>query len=717
MGEDELFEKLGKINSSNPDLANRMYELWKEDNTRDYSTLEKLAGVGFDAKAKKELGKLRSPVTEAFNISEDQYRLLVDPNSKINWTTLPTKELLKAAIKGGYVEDVPKNASEEEKREQRENFGLFLNMLANESNLQGRRNAIREYENTKFTEDPIGWAQKGLNNTLFRTYAKRAKEQAMKGEGATDFLDMNAGDVGALSGDIGVNAMLGAGAGGISSALLGRGVGYGGLRTFGNVAGSDLAAGVLGGAGAVLNRDVNTDDGARWYEYGTEPLITGATNVLATPAVLREAVGSASRLVGIGGSKINGMGKRNLLQSAQRFADEKYAEPALAAKLQEMEANVGRTIENSPVSEQTKAKIDNMFDILNDGATSSPNSSESLFDGLQALYESSARKGTGVKGDVQTGGFHFGHQNSPMVELVTTPSEGRFRLALDKKINELEGSIKNEAGKEAAPEMQRELNYYKNFRDMMDNGLIDARSYLHNTQPSMVFAPKTEYVLTGKTADVPFFELGKKPSQSDIDFIKDYVNNVNKGYNISYDNGLATRVRELADKYPEFGRYVLSQRTVPGTSLSVWSSRGKDVGLEGLTPSRRSETNLFAGNGERSYGHKTYDNATALANKAPWSAKDILNATGYGARDVAMDLVKPAVVEARLMKYDKPDNSLDELTRKYEKLRSEKPEAVDAAMSWKFDPRLAQNKQLTSEERDLLDRFREAKRKEVLGEY
>lgn len=711
MSEDEVFEKLGKM--TDVDLANRMYELWLEDKTRDFETLEKLGGVGFDALAKKETSKVRRPATEAFGISEDQYRLLIDPNSKINWMTLPTKELMKAAIKGGYVEDLPKNASEEQKQEQRKDFGLFLKMLANETNLQGRRNAIREYENTRLADDPIGWAQNGINSLLFRTYAKRAKEQAMKGTGATGFLDMDDGDVGALGGDIATNAMLGAGAGGISKALLERGLGYGGLRTFGNVAGSDLAAGVLGGLGSVANRDFNTDEGARGYEYFTEPTLTGALNVIATPATLRTGVSTAANMFGLGGAKLDGLGKRSAMQSVQRLADRKYAEPALASKLRELDENAARTVQNSPVSEKTAAKINEMFDVLNDGATPSPEGSR-IFDDLQALYEGSVRKNTGVRGDANLGMELLGAK--------TTPSEGRFRIALDKKIDDLEGALKVSAGASEAPAVTRELKYYKNFREMMDNGLIDAKSYLDETNPGQLIAPKSEYVLTKGTENVPFFELGKKANKNDIEFMKDYVNNVNAGNNLAYDNGLATRVRELSEKYPEFGRYVQSQRLVPGPDMSLWPSRGT-VFKSGEQVLPWAEENVFNGAGMRAWGSpkhptiKVTDEQTGkvsiIGGTPKLSAKDILL---YGGQDVAMDVAKPAIVEARLTKYDKPDMSLDKLTKDYENLRQAKPEAVDAAMNFKFDPRLEQSKQLTPDERDLLDRFREAQRRAVLGD-
>lgn len=707
MSEDEILEKLEKLNTSDPDLANRIYELWEEDNTRDFSTLEKLAKVGFDSMVKRETDGVRRPVTEAFGISEAQYRLLVDPNSDVNWMTIPTKELLKAAIDGGYVKDLPKNASETEKREQRENFGNFVNMLAAESELQGRRNAVREYENTRFTEDPAGWAQTGINNLLFRTYAKRAKEQAMRGEGATGWSDMSAQDMATLGGDIGTNTLLGAGAGGLSRGLASGGLGtYGGARTFSNVAGSDLAAGLMGGLGTVVNRDINTEEGARGYEYLTEPAVTGALNVIATPASLRTGVSSAANMFGLGATKLGGMGKKDALRSVQRFADEKYAEPALATALKEMDASAARTVENSPVSAETMSKIEDMYEILNDGVSPTHGESTSLFDQLQALYEKSARSKSGVSGDQsiydELGEFHL------------TPNEDRFRTALDNKIEDLQGAMKNDKGTAEGVAESRELKYFKNFRDMMDNGFIEPQKYLDDVAPVRLSPPSSKYVLTNGTADVPFFELGKKAKQSDIDFMKDYIQNVNRGLNIAYDNGLALKVRELSEKYPEFGRYVASQKMVPSHNVSFWPSRGSKV-ADNTVSVVVPETNLSRTAGMRAYGHRP-EKISDPNEPAQWNAKDVLRYAGYAGREAGLDIAKPAFVEARLTKYDKPDNSLDALEKKYQKLRKDKPEAVDNAMSFKYDPRIPKEKQLTMEDRDIIDKYREAKRKEVLGE-
>lgn len=709
MTREEVIEQLLKVKDKDPQLAQKMYEFWKEDNTRSIDDLQKLAGKSFKDLVERETGKTRRPVTEAFGVNEDKYLDLINPDSPTNWMHLGSSELKKAAINGGYMKDLPKNATEEEKLEQRRNFGNFLRMLADESTLQGRRNAVREYENTKFTEDPLGWAQVGINKLFNRTYNKRAKEQAMRGEGASSFGDMSAQDRSTLGTDVGVNALLGAGAGGIGRGLAGLGAGttYG-LRTFGNVAGADLAAGVLGGLGEVYNRGRNTREGVQPYEYLTEPAMTGMINVLATPAMARQAINSGAQLIGLGAAKLGGKGKRGVLNWAQKWADQKYTEPMLANTMRDMERNLGRTAENSPMSAETKNKIDEMFNVLNDGATPSPNKNTSLFDELQALYEKAGREGTNLKGEVKNLD-------------VGSPEPGRFRTILDQKIADLEGALKNSAGAEEAPALQRELSYFRNFRDMMDNGLIDAEEYLYKTDPVRKTAPKSNYVSNPSTIDDAVFELGKAANREDFELMKDFIQNVKMGMNVNLDNGMAQRLNALAQKYPEFKRYYKSLRTMPGYDYSFWPSLGisktsggvKSTEALGHTADNGArmvygENGLLLGNGAFLPG--MYKKASGTPKG---QAKDILK---YVMEDAVGDVVKPAVTEARLMKYDKPDNSLDALERQFNELRSRKPVATDAALSWKFDPSLPSQAQLTMEERDLIDRYREAKRQAVLGQ-
>ena len=714
MTKEEYIEELEGI--KDPNLREEFAKQYHNDSMADKKVLL--------AKAQASLGMYEglkavadattvSPLTYAFNESESGLRNLVDPNSPSNWMKVSSDDLLKAAIKGGYVKDVPEFAPEWKKQEKREQFGKFLNMLARESNDQGRRNAVREYEKLKWY-DP----QKLLNSTLLHTYEKRAKEQALKGKGAASYGDLSADDLGTISADILASSLMGAGAGGIAKAAAGRGLGtYAGLRTGANVAGSDFAAGWLGGAGSVLNRAVNTDEGVRGYEWATEPLLTGALNVVATPAVARKAVQGVGGALGLNGAKVNNIGVRKAIGAANAVADQKYVEPKLAAALQEMEANSGRTVKNSPVSEETQSKINSMFDTLNDGIPDTPGKTYSLYDELQALYEKSGRD-TKIMNEYMpnTGSVNF------------APSDARFRMELDEKIKDLEYEVGNVAASTVEEqsmkrrEAQRTLDYFKNFRDMMDNGLIDAREYLYARNPGKVEAPVSEYVLNRTTVDVPFFELGKHVPQYDLDIMKDYIANANRGMNIAYDNGLATKIKDLMRKYPEFADYVKSQRTLPGSNISLWESLGRTVDdietpinlLDDIeTPINLPMINeVPVGMGRRVYG-------TDPVNRTiPWTTKDILGAAGYGATDVASDIVKPMVVQSRLTKYDKPDNSMEALDARLKKIRDiseNKNRAVEAALSWKYDPSIPEEDQLTAEERNIINRWRAKKLDEAMN--
>lgn len=687
------------------ELRDKDYDLAKEIQ-KEYKKDPNAPKRAIISKAKASLGRhegmeavqdatVVSPLSDAFNKSEAGLRNLLDPNSPSNWTNMSSQALLDAAIAGGYTKKNADWLPEWKKQENRKNFGQFLNMLGREMYDQGRRNAVREYENSKWY-DP----QKLLNSTLFHTYEKRAKEQALKGEGATTYDQLSNQDLGTLGLDIGATTALGAGAAGISKGLLSAGIGNAaknyGLRSFGNVAGSDLLAGAIGGGANVYNRAVNTDEGIRPYEILTEPALTAATNVLATPAALRQGVRSGAQMIGLGGEKLAGLGKKKGFSWAQRIADEKYAEPELAGLLRDLEESASVDLSNSVVKPETRAKIENMYDILNDGATNTPGKNTSLFDDLQALYETSANTPTGIQGEFIDDAVEKYLADKETDRL---PRLGRFSAALDKKINQLEGTLKNEVGKEGAPEVQRELNYFKNFRELMDNGLIDPYKYLNRVDKPELLAFKEANISAGPGESVPFFELGKKASKEDIDLMKDYIANVHAGNNLVLDDGLMARIELLKDKYPEFKRYVNSIETVPSRhNLSVWSTYGTvDDPLVHV-----NETGIP----RASYEHYDYGFLPKKANVA---------AIVPNAKQILADIAKPAVVESRLAKFDKPDNSMEALDAKMEKLRQEKPEAVEAAINWKYDPRLDESKQLTAEQRNLVNQWRAKKLEEAMN--
>lgn len=680
---EELDDLYVELRDKDYDLAKEIQKEYKKDPNAPKRVII--------SKAKASLGRhegmeavqdatVVSPLADAFNKSEAGLRNLLDPNSPSNWTKMSSQALLDAAVAGGYTKKNADWLPEWKKQENRKNFGQFLNMLARESYDQGRRNAVREYENSK-RYDP----QKFLNSTLFHTYEKRAKEQALKGEGATDYDQLSGQDLSTLGLDIGANTALGAGAAGISKGLLSAGVGNAaknyGLRSAANVAGSDLGAGALGGLASVGNRALNTDEGVMGYEWFTEPAMTASLNLLATPAALRQGVREGAHLLGIGAEKINSIGKKNALKWAQRIADEKYAEPVLASALRDLEEQAGNNLSNSVVKPETRAKIEDMYRVINDGATRTAGKETSLLDDLQQLYDASAKGRYGVEGELM---FDAAEGAGPNV--------GRFSAALDSKIAQIENKLKNGDLTDASKgSLGRELEYYKTFRELMDNDLIDVYKYLNYADQPEMLTYKAPNLSAGPGDNVPVFELGKKASTADIELMKDYISNVVGGNNLVFDDGMMYRIELLKDKYPAFKRYVNSLSTVPGHGLSMWPSLGRN--FQPLT-------------------HQNTYNPRSAYEFAEYSflpSKDNMAAVRPNAEHILEDVVKPALVQTRLAAMDKPDNSLEALEAKMEKLRKDKPVATDAALNWKYDPRIEESKQLTAEERNLVNQYRAAK--------
>ena len=58
---------------------------------------------------------------------------------------------------------------------------------------------------------------------------------------------------------------------------------------------------------------------------------------------------------------------------------------------------------------------------------------------------------------------------------------------------------------------------------------------------------------------------------------------------------------------------------------------------------------------------------------------------------------------------------MDIMLQNIEKLRQEKPEATEAALNWQFNPLLEPSKQLTSEERNLVNQFRALQLNEAMN--
>lgn len=260
------------------DVGNKMYEAWLADPTVTREALVNKFSPKASDKIKAGDSGVRQPLTEAFGVGADKIGALLNPRSQYYWGNMPAKELLKVAMNAGYLKDLPGDASEGDKQQNREDFGKFLNYLAKSSTEFERRNVVRDYDKeTAFTKNPSEWAAK----MLFTPTVERAKEQALKGQGPSTLGQMDARDWGTLGTDIMANAAFGAG-GLASQKLAGRG-----LRSFLQHYGSVAGAGALGGLGKAAAKDIGTDEGSQWYEYLTEPALGAVTNALGSEIALK----------------------------------------------------------------------------------------------------------------------------------------------------------------------------------------------------------------------------------------------------------------------------------------------------------------------------------------------------------------------------------------------------------------------------------------------
>ena len=133
MNEKEFFESIAKVRAKDPEKAEAIFRKYKEDPTRTWEDLELLASKAPADVIARESKGTRLPLAEAYHLSEDQLRSFIDPNSRTNWMTMDTDQLLKGAMDAGYVRRLDDKATPEEKQARREEFGRFLNYLAQAS--------------------------------------------------------------------------------------------------------------------------------------------------------------------------------------------------------------------------------------------------------------------------------------------------------------------------------------------------------------------------------------------------------------------------------------------------------------------------------------------------------------------------------------------------------------------------------------------------------
>ena len=597
-------------------------------------------------------GKNVSGLANAFNVSEAMLRRIIDPNSKENWMTMPSSEIRKAAVRAGYMKELPNNATDAQKAENRQGLSDFLKFLSAETTSQGRRNAVNEYENVRFSEHPVDWARKQINDLFFRTTSQRMKEQALRGNGPSGFGQMGIGDWGALGGDIGVNALYGAGAAGIGRGLAARAPM--GIRSTRDILLAPAAAGAMGGLFDAANRGINTENGARWYEYPSEAVLGAMSNVVAEPSMIRGAIRGATGV--LRGSKVGGHSGREALGRGQRLADDLTG--TTEAQLREVIDGL-RTPNpaSSPMTSGTRKKIKTMGEILDDGMTLAPNEEASLFDQAQALYEK--------------GAYYPNGKPRP-----TYSRDGVFTASVDRMIANLEGSLKENVGASEAPAVKRQLDYWKNLKEMRANGLIDYDKYFFEKNPE----PFT-FANTPKEG-MPEFTLRDIGSVSDRRDIAAILELWNRGFPIEEITTLAIhpeRYSDLLARYPELSKYLASQR--------------------------KASVPRMSGLGDR-FDAK-YD-SKFVPGFEMWKAN--LTQPGVAARTATeaalLGIAKPAATGVVMERYDRPEDSETTITRDFEKLMAEKPEATRAALDWKFDPRLEAGRQLDEFERGIVNKYR-----------
>ena len=597
-------------------------------------------------------GKNVSGLADAFNVSEAMLRRIIDPNSKENWMTMPSSEIRKAAVRAGYMKELPNNATDAQKAENREGLNTFLKLLSAESVSQGRRNAVNEYENVKFSEHPIDWARKGINDLFFRTTSQRMKEQALRGQGPSGWGQMGLNDWGALGGDIGVNAMYGAGAAGMGRALASRAPM--GIRSARDILMAPAIAGALGGAGDALNRDINTENGARWYEYPSEAVIGAMSNVVAEPRVIRGAVRGASSV--LRGSKVGGHSGREAIGKGQQFADELTGQTE--AQLREIIDDLQTpNPTNRPVSDGTRKKIEKMGEILDDGMYLAPKEEASLFDQAQALFEKGA----------------YDIDGNPRPAKLRDAS---FTANIDETIANLEGSLKENAGASDVPALKRQLDYWKNLKEMRANGLIDYDKYFFEKNPEQFTFANTP------KEGMPEFTLRDVGSESDRRDIANILYLWKNGSPIEEIKTLAIdpkRYSDLLARYPELSKYLASQR--------------------------KASVPMVSGLGDRfdvKYDSKFVPDIEMW--KANFTQPRVARQTATEA--ALMGVAKPAATGVVMERYDRPEDSESSITREFEQLMARKPGATSAALNWKFDPSLDANDQLDEYERGIVNKYR-----------
>ena len=236
--------------------------------------------------------------------------------------------------------------------------------------------------------------------------------------------------------------------------------------------------------------------------------------------------------------------------------------------------------------------------------------------------------------------------------------------------------MKESVGAEEAPQVRRQLAYWKNLKEMRANGLLDYDKYFFEKNPEPF-----QFVAKPKEG-APAFELRGVDAESDRRDISNILWMWNHGAPIEEIKALAIepgRYSDLLARYPELSNYLASQRKIiePRTS-----GLGEKFEVKYDTD--------FVPDWEKM--------------KATVTQPKVAGQTAT--ESLLMGAVKPAATGTVLEKYDRPEESEDVITRDFEQLMARKPDATSAALNWKFDPRLDAELQLDEFERGIVNKYR-----------
>lgn len=658
-------------------IGNTMYEAWEKDHTLTRDALVNKFSTKVSDKVKAAESGVRQPITEAFGVGADKIGAVLNPRSDLYWGHMKSGDLLKIAKSAGYVDDLPGDASEEEKQANRAKFGNFLNYLSKASTDYERRNIIRDYENTQFLKDPVGWSQNMINTVLFNPTEQRMKEQALKGEGPSraglaGFADMGSRDIATLGTDIASNAAFGAGGSLAGRVLAGRALkNY--LQHYGSVAG----AGVLGGLGKAAAKDIGTDEGARWYEYPAEAAIGAGANALGSEITLKLLANKLSKAAhGVKSAKKVANKVKNASNNSEMRASE-YLDDLLE------NAYMDESISNGYIRPEDAQRIVKDMQLLDEGLSMAP-------------YVPEGEAGRYVE-DLDA-----------MYRMASEDESLNFYRMLDQAISTSKNNVANgvnpqyEAGKQA---------YLEATRRLFQNGVIPDWEYMEKVGSYLDALNSAK----GKVANFnEMLDDARVLKNLEQDFVSAQRDDALRAAaaDEAYEDILRSNGYRLTPSTAEEGPIIYSDKNRLGEwnalkNLAEGSNNSLLYGRVGPNLSEGMESQVARDLLEQHPVVKDY-----IATLPDTKLGASLRSGGKGAKDI----LDAAIANKAIQSKDQPDNSPAYIEKKFNELSERKPEAVKRVMGWLTDTDLPAEQQLTPEDRQTIDAWRVIQmRRNLLG--